>query len=243
MNLEQFAGLSKLDELTEIDKSCQLAYYHLRRSGVEQFTANECLQWLDGLGFGRPNKSRLEQRLSVTQNTVRGALPGTFRLHHSYVKKLDVLYPQLSVRSQEVVDEGTILPESLYGKTRGYAESLSKQINASYENNVYDGCAVLMRRLEEILLIHSYEKLNIADAIKDGNGNYLLLEGIVRDATSNSVLSLSRNSKVTVEEIRKLGNYSAHKITYTCKREYIREKISEYRALIDELLHKAGIRV
>ena len=130
----------------------------------------------------------------------------------------------------------------LYQKTRGYLESLSKQINASYEHHIYDGCAVLMRRLEEILLIHSYEKLGIAAAIKDGNGNYLLLEGIVKDAVSNTTLSLSRNSKVTVEEIRILGNFSAHKVTYTCKREYISEKIPEFRALIDELLHKAGIR-
>jgi len=38
------------------------------------------------------------------------------------------------------------------------------------------------------------------------------------------------------------SHYSAHKITYTCKREYIKEKIDEYRALIDELLHKAGLR-
>ena len=41
---------------------------------------------------------------------------------------------------------------------------------------------------------------------------------------------------------RELGNRSAHKIYYTCKREYIKEKIDQYRAMMDELLHKAGIR-
>lgn len=65
---------------------------------------------------------------------------------------------------------------------------------------------------------------------------------IVKNAVVNTTLALSRNSKTSVETFRVLGNYSAHKITYTCKREYIKEKIDEYRALIDELLHKAGLR-
>lgn len=243
MTLDQFLVESKLETLTELEKSCQLAFYHLRRSGTNEFSASDCSDWLVGLGFGKPNKTRLEQRLAACRETVKGMKAGLFRLHHTYVRRLDERHPQLAEKSQEVVDQGTVLPEALYLKTRGYLESLAKQINASYEHNIYDGCAVLMRRLEEILLIHSYEKLGISAAIKDGNDNYLMLEGIVKDAVANATLSLSRNSKVTVEEIRKLGNFSAHKITYTCKREYISEKIPEFRALIDELLYKAGIRI
>jgi hypothetical protein len=106
----------------------------------------------------------------------------------------------------------------------------------------FDGCAVLMRRLEEVLLIMSYDHLGISASIKDGNGNYFLLERIVADASNNPTLSLSRNSKKSIEVFRELGNYSAHKTTYTCKREYIKEKIDEYRALVDELLHKSGLR-
>jgi hypothetical protein len=242
MTLDQFIAESKLEALTELDKSCQLAFYHLRRSGTEEFSASDCSNWLAGLGFGTPNKTRLEQRLAASRQTVKGRNAGFFRLHHIYVRRMDERYPQLAEKSQEVVDQGTVLPEVLYLKTRGYLESLAKQINASYEHNIYDGCAVLMRRLEEILLIHSYEKHGIDAAIKDGNDNYLMLEGIVKDAVANTTLGLSRTSKVTVEEIRKLGNFSAHKITYTCKREYISEKIPEFRALIDELLYKAGIR-
>ena len=70
-----------------------------------------------------------------------------FRLHHNRIKALEAQFPRLSVKSQEVVDDGTILPASLYGGTRGYIESLAKQINRSYEENIFDGCAVLMRRL------------------------------------------------------------------------------------------------
>ncbi len=48
--------------------------------------------------------------------------------------------------------------------------------------------------------------------------------------------------KASLDVFRELGNFSAHKIEYTCKREYIKQEIQQYRALIGELLHKAGIR-
>ena len=69
-----------------------------------------------------------------------------------------------------------------------------------------------------------------------------MLEAIVANATGNPALNLSRNARQWIETFRKLGNYSAHKITYTCRREYLKEKIDDYRALVDELLHKAGLR-
>jgi hypothetical protein len=88
----------------------------------------------------------------------------------------------------------------------------------------------------------AYEHLGIAAAIKDSAGQYQMLEAIVSNAAGNPTLNLGRNSRKSIEVFRELGNYSAHKITYICKREYIKEKIDEYRALVDELLHKTGPR-
>ena len=65
----------------------------------------------------------------------------------------------------------------------------------------------------------SYEHHKIKSAIKDGNGNYVLLEKIVNDAASNKTLNLGRNTKRDIDVFRELGNYSAHKIYYLCKRE------------------------
>jgi len=78
--------------------------------------------------------------------------------------------------------------------------------------------------------------------IKDAAGNYLMLEGIVKNAKTNSDLDLSRNTKSNLDTFRVLGNFSAHKIEYTCRREYIKPHIQDFRALIMELLHKAGLR-
>ena len=241
MTLAQFMAFGKLSDAEEVRKAMLFAFYHLKKNGVEEFSAGDAAKWIYEARLGNPNVTRLGDKLRRNGGTVKGG-EKRFRLHHNTITRLEAAFPQLSEKSQEVLDQGTILPAALYDKTRGYIESLAKQINRSYEENIFDGCAVLMRRLEEVLLIMSYEHHKIESAIKDGKGDYFLLEKIVADAAGNATLKLGRNTKKDIDMFRELGNRSAHKIYYICKREYIKEKIDQYRAVIDELLHKAGLR-
>jgi hypothetical protein len=243
VTIERFRDAANLDGLNEIGKVCHLAFYFLKKTKAEEFTAADGARWLTELRYSKPNISRLDNNLRSSRSTIRGSRDNTFRLHASFVRTLETKFPELSEKSQDVVDAGTILPEVDYTNTRGYIETLAKQINASYENNLFDGCAVLMRRLVEVLLILSYRYLKIETAIHDRQGNYLMLDGVISDAKANSTLALSRNSKACLDTFRQLGNFSAHKIEYTCRREYIAPHIQEYRALVTELLHKSGIRV
>jgi hypothetical protein len=242
VTLAQFVAECKLATLGELPKVCLLAFYYYKKEAVVEFSASDCAKWLDALHLPKPNASRLSDNLKKCRDTVNGGKRGMFRLHHSYIAKMETAWPQLSEKSQEVLDHGTVLPPTLYQGTRGFIESVAKQINRSYEENIFDGCAVLMRRLEEMLLILSYDHLGIAAAIKDANNKYVMLEAIVKNAQGNATLNLSRNSRSDVEVFRDLGNFSAHKVFYIAKREYIKEKIDDYRALVDELLHKAALR-
>jgi hypothetical protein len=242
VTVEHFRDEANLSGLNEVGKVCYLAFYFLKKAKTEEFTTGDGAKWLTDLRYSKPNVSRLHDKLQTSRHTVRGTTHYTFRLHANFITTLETKFPQLSEKSQDVDDAGTILPEVDYQKTRGYIETLAKQINASHENNLFDGCAVLMRRLVEVLLILSYRHLKVESAIQDRNGNYQMLDGIIGDAKTNSTLALSRNSKACLDTFRLLGNFSAHKIEYTCRREYIAPHIQDYRALVTELLHKAGIR-
>ncbi len=241
MSLSNFVAGSNLLERTEIEKIRLLTFYHYKVTAQTEFTIKDVTTWFQTLNLAKPNSSRLKKNLSKSSYFVRGTNLGTFRLHAREMANLDTQFPTIS-RNEEVISYDTILPASLYKVNRGYIESLAKQINASHENNIFDGCAVLMRRLLEILLIHAYENLSIETCIKDSDGNYFLLEKIVKDAVSNSTLSLSRNTKVCLDKFRTLGNFSAHKIYYTCKPSYIEDVILEYRAIIEELLYKSSLK-
>jgi hypothetical protein len=241
MNIKQFGTVAEIGKQREVERACLLAFFHFRTAKKEEFTAAEAGQWLIDYGFASPNRARLEQNLRDSGNTIKGQSAGSFRLNLAYVALMDKAHPQLQEKSEEVLDHDTILVEAEYKGTRGYIEALAKQINRSYEENIFDGCAVLMRRLLEIMLILSYKELKIEAAIQDGAGNFKMLEGIINDAITNSTLKLSRNREL-LDEFRTLGNFSAHKIEYICRRQYIKPHIMSYRALITELMHKAGLK-
>lgn len=243
--ISSLTGFTKKTELLnkkEIDKVVLLAFYHQNGQDGFEFTVDSVCEWFETLDLHRPNKSRLRQNLKSSRSFLKGQHEDSFRLHAKESSSLYKKYPFLGDKSEDIEATDTILPTLLYENTRGYIESLSKQINASYENNIFDGCAVLMRRLLEICLIHSYENQGIDSDIKDSQGNFKMLSDIISNALRNPKLSLSRNTKSCLEDFRAIGNYSAHKIYYNAKRADISKVRLDFRATIEELLYKSGIR-
>lgn len=243
MKLTSFLKKQDLNNKTQIEKVRLLAYYFLRKNNLDQFGISDVSEWFDSLSYPIPNSSRIRENIKKSRKFIRGSVSDSYRLHAREIDALDLELPELLTKSEEIIAPDLILPHSLYESTRGFVESISKQINASYDNNVFDGCAVLMRRLLEILLILSYENNGIENTIKDEKGNYIFLNKIMKDAVNNSTLSLSRNTKECLDKFRSLGNFSAHKIYYNAKRSDIENISLDFRAAIEELLYKSGIKV
>jgi hypothetical protein len=243
MQIEEYIKLTDLLSKTEYEKAKLIAYYFKAQNNTFEFSVNDLGSNFEFIHLPKPNLSRLKKKLQDGADFVYNGKSDIFKLHAKTLAALDDTYSANFKDTETVISQDTIIPKSLYKNTRGYIEKLAKQINASFEKNIFDGCAVLMRRLIEIMLILSYEHLGIVNSIKDGNGNYFMLEGIVTDAISNTKLSLSRSSKDDLPKIRKVGNYSAHKIYYNCIFNDIDNIKLEYRAIFEELLYKSGIRV
>ena len=243
MTLKEFAKKAGITSECELEKVRLIAFYQIQVERVLGFDTEDVKNWFSELGLPLPNLSRLRENLRRSKKFIRGNSKYTFNLHPKELEILQQKYPDVGEKTEEIHSLDTILPENLYTETRGFIESLSKQINASYNHNIFDGCAVLMRRLVEIMLILSYEKLKIDSAIKDSSGCYYLLEKIINDVKTNSTLNLSRNSKDNIDNFRNLGNFSAHKIYFNAKKSDIKNNILEFRALIEELLYKSGIKI
>ena len=138
---------------------------------------------------------------------------------------------------------GTVLPEDLFSTLPSNVVKICKQINASYERHLYDCAAVMMRRLLEDLLVLSYQNANIESEIMDNSGKaHVSLDRIIKNAEQNLTLSLSSNTKRDMNLFKDLGNYSAHKIWYNCTQGDLRPHILKYRAIIEELMYKSGIK-
>jgi hypothetical protein len=240
MTVQEFAESADLYDKTNLEKALLFTYFHFKTTDVTEFKPSDLEEWFQTLHLPNPNTSRLLQRIRRSGDFVKGSKERSFRLHSRAIRRLDSEYDGLEEPSEEVESFDTIIPSALYENTRGYVERLARQINASYENNIFDGCAVLMRRLTEVLLILTYKNLECEDQIKRG-ARHVGMKKIIDDAVKNQTLDLTTDSKNCVDGFRKLGNFSAHKIHYNCRRQYIQELIPEYRALIEELLHKADL--
>lgn len=241
MKVEQFSNLSSLSEKQELEKVELLAFYFSVNKDQHEFSVSDLSSILVGLGFAKPNPSRLRGKLKKSQSFVKGSKKDLFRLSVKTINKLRKEFPDLS-ESEEIVSDDSLLPEILFKEAkRNYLLKSAQQINASYENHLFDACALMMRRLLEILLIHCFEEAGIEDGVKDPDGNYQNLKTLINKAKSKPEITLSSDAKKDIDNFRELGNLSAHRIKYNCRRDDIRPLRLGYRAIVEELLYASGL--
>ena len=241
MKVDHFANVANLTAKTELEKVELLAFYFLENKEQAEFSVPDMCSMLVGLGFARPNSARLKTRITKSKNFVKGTGKDLFRLSARKFEALRKEYPHLS-ENEEIMSDDSLLPEILFKEAkRGYLLRVAQQINASYERNMFDACALMMRRLLEILLIHCFEAKGIQDQIKDEDGNYQNLKTLINKAISKPEIQLSSDVKKDIDEFRELGNLSAHRVKYNCRRDDIRPMRLGYRAVIEELMYVAGL--
>lgn len=242
MKVDDFNRLANLADLSEIARVEKLAFFFAESKDQAEFTISEMTSLLVALGYASPNASRLKKNIQKSRSFVRGSSKDVFRISVHRKTALAAEFPDLAV-TEEIISDDTLLPEILFQETRrGYLVRIAQQINATYENNLFDACALMMRRLLEILLLHSFEHCGIGAEVLDSDGGYLNLKSLINKAKSRPEIALSPNVRKSIDDFRELGNLSAHKIQYNCRRDDIRPLRMEYRAVIEELIYKAGIK-
>lgn len=241
MMLNEFARLTDLINKTELQKVQFLAFYFLEVDSMEEFTLKEIKDIFISLGFAQPNVSRLKEKIQKSPSILKGKSKNHFRLSAKQLKCLQEKYPNLS-ESETIESNNSLLPEALLHDTkRPYLLKLALQINAAYEQNLFDACALLMRRLLEILVIHCFEAKGIEAQIKDSDGDFNKLKTLINKATSSADIGLSNDVKQEIDQFRELGNLSAHRVKYSCRKQDINQRKLAYRAVIEELLYTANL--
>jgi len=134
-----------------------------------------------------------------------------------------------------------IVPFELYRGTRQNIERIADQVNKSFHFGIYDGAAVLMRRLIEMLLILAFKEHERDADIRGADGHYLPLHQIIDEAAQSKELDLTRNTKDYLDLFREKGNLSAHNPFHNSRRKDLELAQPKFRHIVEELLYKAGI--
>ncbi|MDD5383377.1 MAG: DUF4145 domain-containing protein [Gallionella sp.] len=242
MKIEEFARITNLTHASELDKVAHLAYYFAENKDQQEFEIAQMCSILVALGYAAPNSTRLKRNIQKSKDFVKGSSKNTYRLSVKAKEVFKENFPEIS-ESEEILSDDSLLPEILFQETRRpYLIRIAQQVNSSYENNLFDACTLMMRRLLEILIIHSFQHHGIEKEIQDADGNYQNLKLLISKAKSRAKISLSPSVRRSIDDFRELGNLSAHRIAYNCRRDDIRPLRLEYRAVIEELLYKAGLK-
>jgi hypothetical protein len=114
-------------------------------------------------------------------------------------------------------------------------------MNGCYATGWYDGAAVMMRRLMEIVIIEAFEGKGLAATIKTNNGDYFQLTELIVKALAEQSWTLSRNARQALPSLRDVGHRSAHGRYFTAKKEDIDQLQSGCRVVIEEFLHHADL--
>jgi len=131
----------------------------------------------------------------------------------------------------------------MVANTRGYIGRVVDQINGCYERGWFDGCAVMMRRLLETLIIESFEAHQLSHKIKDSRtGDFFYLSDLISAVLRESSWNLGRNTKRALPNLKSLGDQSAHSRRYNAHREDIDKVTPDFRTICQEFIYLAKLK-
>jgi hypothetical protein len=136
-----------------------------------------------------------------------------------------------------------IIPHALVQNTRGYIERVVFQINGCYEKGWFDGCAVMMRRLLETLIIECFEAHGLSQKIKNPTtGDFFQLSDLITKLIQESSWNIGRSTKKDLPTLKSIGDQSAHSRRYNAHREDIDKLTLEFRIVCQELLYLSRLK-
>lgn len=136
----------------------------------------------------------------------------------------------------------SVLDITLVKGTRGYIEIVAHQVNKTYDDTCYDACAVMVRRLVEMLLIEAFEACGVADHAKLPNGEFMYLSDLIDAAGNEAGWNLTRNIKPALLRLKGIGDKSAHDRWFNAKRRDIDKIKDDLRTVVQGLLYLAKLK-
>ncbi len=232
--LNDFAkALASEQDITELEIALRMAWFIMSQDQARTAPLSSVIATIEQADIRHNiNKSRLAARIrkypnaSLKNDEIQIKLPVSEKFATKYAEFLVIRHPE---------PEDNVLELSSFTGLRAYWIAIARQVNLSYQFGIFDGCAVLARRLIEILIIDLYEAKGLRARIVSGN-DYLQLSGLVGVLTSGQDFKLSRNAPKWIAACKELGDNAAHSRTYITKKMDIDEFRASYRRLIAELL-------
>lgn len=241
MELAKFcSGLSELN-LTHKEYALAILWFHDKEVPDVTMTSGQISKIIFEAGLGNPNSTVLGESLKKSKKVIYSTKGFRLKaLSRSEIK--DWLQPLLKETLPFIDQEIGYLPQAVWKDTRDYIERVCIQLNGCFQFQFYDAAAVLARRLIETLVIECYDHLKREAEIKGSDGNYLMLKDLIIRATDAKGLTLGRDAKKALQEIKELGDRSAHNRRFNAVQADLDKIQAGVRVAVDEMIKLAALR-
>jgi len=222
--LKQCPG--SIHELSEVERRCASETFRIHRYLLDTFSSSKVAGMVtefepDDIIDVRDSLQRMRKSVMADLGSLEKILEA-------------VESPPVPAPPQEFV-----LPMAIFKDTRGYLEKVVIQINGCYEHKHYDACAVMIRRLVEMLIIEVYRHPKKEAEIQT-NGIFKLLGALIDQILVDFVLG--KETKKGLPLVNELGNRSAHGPTFIAAQQDIDRIQGQLRVISDELLCLAALK-
>lgn len=223
--------ISRLN-LNQTEEAIALLWFYRQTQTFEERNAAELADDFRDEGYPEPNSTRLGAALRRSRKTVLGRRRGTFQINVRYIDELEADYGQLlNIRAQAV--NPLVLPED-FGRGTRHFEQLVIEVNGSYEKGYFDGCAVMIRRILESLIISVFISRRQVNVIKI-DGAFLQLEALIEKTLIFDQVHLSRDARRIMRQIKEVGDVAAHNRNYLTQQQDIDDIKLGARRILSEL--------
>lgn len=239
--LSDFLAHISTEKLTETDEAVAVLWFLSQTEARVERSARDLAAVLTEHRLrGVINVSRLDGRIAKHPDTVRGRGAGSFAIKASAKAKLDARFAAFASRTMRPVRD-VIVPNSISLGNRGHLEAIRREINGTFEDGFYNSCAVMCRRLLELLLIEAFARASAIQHVTDARGNLVGFADLIAFAKSGVSIKLSRGLPATLDRVKATGDQSAHGRYYTATKHDIDDLNPGLRHAITELTALAGI--
>lgn len=153
----------------------------------------------------------IEQILNVF---IGSCVDKTYRITEAVYSITDMGIQALSLKfdgNKKTVEKIVLIPNEIFSKSHSYYKKIVNQINGCYSHGFFDGCAVLIRRLIETLIVNIYEERKKLGHIQNKKtGNFFQLEKLINLINQDSDINLTRDTRDLLKEAKFFGDTGAH---------------------------------
>lgn len=227
--------------LTEVDIAVALIWFISHEDHAIEISAKDVAEIIiDQRIKSSINVSRLSLNLSKHGDLVKGKSRNSYKIRASSEKKLSDLYREYR-RAENIRVGEHVLSFSVSLGGRAHLEAIRREVNGCYEIGCYNSCAVMCRRLVELLLIEAYDNAGKLDDVRDSSGNIQIFSELISRAKSGKLIKLSRNLPSLLDRVKATGDGAAHSRFYTATKRDIDDMNPALRHAVAELAALGGL--